>query len=306
MKSAAHRNARRIPLSWPWPWPWPWPFAVLLLLINCAHAPRPILDSRTATLACAPGSDTDRDGISDACELSTAQTFAPWLVQSSRSCSWDVSVTPARVGGEYLFGVERNGADGMRIVYLPAYYTDCGWTGAKCSLHLTNCDPHEGDSETIVVDLRENADGWRVERVFLSAHCFGRSQGDCRWFDADAFSWRAAAPVIWVAEGKHANYPSAKQCDRGHFYFDTCDGNDTVVHYPVLSGRQNIGSAAVPFGRNGCIDGTHTGLASTLPEAAVEECFWSERRFTGWHAAPDASSTPYVRYLRDIAGWQQP
>jgi hypothetical protein len=178
--------------------------------------------------------DQDDDGLSDACELQIARRFAPLLVVAPGGCNWDESVTPARLGGAYLFGVERVN-ERLRIAYLPAYYRDCGWHGMKCRLPYVDCSPHNGDSEFVVVEVTEQNNAWSPRQVFLSAHCFGKHAQDCRWYAADNFIWMADAPVIWVAEGRQANYPSKRSCDRGIHSIDTCDRNTLRYRYPILS-----------------------------------------------------------------------
>ena len=162
--------------------------------------------------------DADRDGLDDRCELALAQAFAPELIVDSRDCLWTEDSSLPRLGGGYFFAAQRTRA-AVRIVFLPAYYRDCGWSGAVCVLVGGNCGAHAGDSELIVVDVVPDSAPrrWRTDGVFLSAHCFGRSDGRCRWYRSDglrAFAWadsaRGGAPRAWVARGKHAHYPSRR------------------------------------------------------------------------------------------------
>jgi hypothetical protein len=248
------------------------------------------------------GSDGDRDGLSDLCELEVARAFAPVLVVSPAACNFDPA--SARLEGGYLFAVQPI-PGGIRAAYLPAYLQDCGWDGPKCLLRLRGgCDPHAGDSELIVVDLtaEEATGGWRVERVFLSAHCFGRGE-DCRWHAADALEWHDRAPVVWVAEGKNANYVSRSACDSGHWRFDTCDRNDRSVRFPVVSSAQNIGSMSDPFPAHtddpSCVT---TSELTDLPASDRAECIWTDSIFLGWQEGPDDGSTGYRRYLIEVVG----
>ena len=257
------------------------------------------------------GTDSDRDGLSDQCELELAAAFAPTLRVATGGCNWDTSVAPPRLGGEYLFAVESTGSDGARVAYLPAYYRDCGWNGAKCWLPFVNCDPHAGDSEAVVLDLVRESHGrkWSVEAIFLSAHCFG-SGNDCRWYrgtELERFRWLDGvpygAPIVWVAEGRQANYPSRSACDAGHSSIDTCDRNHDEYRYPIRSVGQNIGSRLVPIGSDGCISAEDVGSSSSVPEPGVEECFWTaDTVFGGWQRDGRGSGvTPYDRYLAEIA-----
>lgn len=255
--------------------------------------------------------DSDADGLSDPCELALARAFAPVLVTSSSACNVDAHAEPQRLGGGYLFVVRPTPA-GALVAYLPAYFRDCGWRGPKCILPGLSCAPHEGDSEMIAVELSRNALAWRVEGVFLSAHCFGRSSSGCRWYrgaDLGLFDWTgdgaSAGPVVWVADGRNANYPSRHACDRGHRFVDTCAGSRLRYPFPVEADR-NIRSRARPIesggARPGCVPSGRVdpGNASTAPDAL--ECFWDgDARFRGWQGTGDGV-TPYERYLREVAG----
>lgn len=132
----------------------------------------------------------------------------------------------------------------IRLAYLPAYYADMG----SCPL---NCG-HEGDSEYIMVDVSYDANTGRfmTRGVFLSAHCgthdpFLRSAPDCRGYTPDFFSYVGGvdrgAPIVWVANGANANYPSLSRCDSG-----TEDFFDRVgVFGGWLSGQTDT----TPYGR---------------------------------------------------------
>lgn len=254
--------------------------------------------------------DADADGLSDRCELSLARAFAPLLVVRPGGCNWDESVTPARLGGGYLFAAQPRSSEGVRLAYLPAYFRDCGWSGPKCLLPWVSCDPHAGDSEILIVDVTAGERQWRTEAVFLSAHCFGRSGGDCRWYredDLGAFEWvdevAAGAPVVWVAEGRNANYPSRSACDRGHHRIDTCDHHSVRYRFPVVSDQQNIGSRVRPIHGTGCVSGSELVRGRVRIETTAVECFWSEETpFRGW-TGEGSGVTPYARYLREIAGF---
>jgi hypothetical protein len=252
--------------------------------------------------------DADQDGLADACEHALAAAFAPVLVFDAGECGWDVSVTPARVGGGYLYAAQRLG-ERVRIAYFPAYYRDCGWREPVCLLTRWLCDGHAGDSEAIVLELIPDGDGagWRTERVFLSAHCHGRSAGRCRWYAAEELESVRGTSVVWVASGKHGGYPSRAACDGGHWGYDSCDRNAVRVRFPVLTLRQNVGSRARPFpyaGGRDCVGPEVAGWGSTLPDPAARECFWEERaEFRGWRREGGGGATGYARYLREVAGF---
>ena len=275
-------------------------------------APAPAAE-RSLEVRCGAGEpDEDVDGLPDACELAFAQGFAPFFSVRAAGCNWDESVSPPRLGGEYLFLVEPLAADRVRIGYLPAYYRDCGWQGPKCWLPVIDCSPHAGDSEIMFIDLRQGQQPgrWAVEAIFLSAHCFGRGE-DCRWYrdaDLDAFAWapeRPHAPVIWIAEGRQAAYPSRTACDAGHWSIDSCDRHDALYRYPVAGLTKNVGSRERPRGGpGGCLTPAEAGSRSALPLPGAEECFWQpDAPFRGWLGQDGAGgATPYDRYLTEIGG----
>lgn len=278
---------------------------VLLALLGMIAVQTPRLPTPDVHPPC-PGEapDSDKDGLSDLCESFLLQAFAPSLVASERACNWDES--SGRLQGGYLVGAHPI-ENGVRLAYLPAYLRDCGLSGPKCLLRpFGGCDPHEGDSEAVFIEIAEagQTGEWNPTRVFLSAHCFGQLDGRCRWYEPEDLRWEGDSPVVWVAEGKNANYPSKSACDSGHLQFDTCDKNGRAFLFPVLSPLQNIGAPLNPFPHQvedpACVEG------SELPwtwEADGTECIWSSRRFRGWSSTSSDGSTGYWRYLRDFGGF---
>jgi hypothetical protein len=250
------------------------------------------------------GADADGDGLSDACELVLLERFAPTLVVSARACNWDAKA--GRLGGGYFVAAEPI-AGGVRLAYLPAYFLDCGWSGAKCLLRLRGgCNPHAGDSEVIFIDLLGSPSHgeWKAHRVFLSAHCFGHSDGRCRWFDVGEFEWTGESARVWVAEGKNANYPSKSACDSGHWNFDTCDRNGHEVRFPVELPSQNIGSASHPFpDRSRGSDCVEASEIVGAPQMGGTECVWTDSAFRGWAGPGVAGATGYAKYLKLVAGF---
>ena len=261
-----------------------------------------LLASGIGAHECPDGPDADSDGLSDQCELLLAGQFAPILVVSRSACNWNESAE--LLEGGYLFGVHPM-EGGYRLVFLPAYAMDCGWGGTKCLLRWRGgCDPHVADSEFIVIDLALSGEAGHLQatRVFLSAHCFGTRDVDCRWHDRGALEWWGRQPFVWVAEGKNANYPSEAACDRGHLYFDTCDRNDHSMRFPVLSLVQNIGSWQSPFPHDpdgkGCVGSSRLHLPAGL---SGRECVWGDEAFRGWGGPTVQGVTPYLRYLDEVA-----
>lgn len=253
--------------------------------------------------------DADEDGLSDACESALAEAFAPQLMFQGTRCTLPSAGTGDRLAGGYFHAAQPvRGA--VRLVYLPAYYRDCGWSGFKCV--FVDCSGHAGDSETIAVDVRRLETGeWAAESIFLSAHCEGDPDGDCRWYsgdDLEQFEWvndiDRGAPVVWVSDGRHANYPTRAACERGHWWLDTCDAAAAPYRFPV-SPERNIGSRARPLVNEGqpagCVRGRFVEPDDPLivdPESL--ECFWdASARFGGWQGArrEAAAYGSYLDYL---------
>jgi hypothetical protein len=283
--------------------------------------PLGVATSWTAPRCLSPDHDRDADGVDDACELALARDFAPELIVDPHDCSWDAAARPARLGGGYLFAAEAApNRRAIRIAYMPAYYVDCGWQGLPCVARGAGCAAHGGDSEIIVLEMSyDPANGrWITDAIFLSAHCFGPSGGRCRWYvgeDLRYFSWargaRRGPPRIWVAKGKHANYPSPRECDTGHWYNDSCDENSIAYRFPILSSAQNVGSRGRPLPRHdvhgleGCIAPDRLLLRSAGVAPGTRECFWDPAAaFRGWRRLPAGEgATSYSRVLRFAAGF---
>ncbi|HEX6133347.1 MAG TPA: hypothetical protein VFZ24_05275 [Longimicrobiales bacterium] len=253
--------------------------------------------------------DSDADGLADECELALARAFAPLLMTHATRCTLP-SIAPAvRIPGGYVYAAQPL-RDGVHLIYMPAYYRDCGWRGAKCI--LVDCRGHAGDSELIVVHVRQGRNaGWYTDAVFLSAHCFGRMPWSCRWYrddDLSEFAWNGGvdrgAPVVWVSDARNANYPSYQACERGHLGFDSCVRSAGQYRFPVIS-RRNIGSRNVPIRQPGEPAGCVTGefvepVDWLLVSATALECFWNPTvRFRGWQGSGEGA-TAYGAYLEHL------
>ena len=254
--------------------------------------------------------DTDGDGLSDQCEAFLATRFAPELRVDTTDCSW-ISSRHILAGG-YFYAVDplSSAGDSVRVAYLPAYFLDCGWRGFQRALRLGRSNAHAGDSEIIVIDVRRvGTDSWQTTGVFLSAHCFGRSDGRCRWFrgaELETFAWTdgaLSAPRVWVARDKHANYPNRAACESGHWRQERCARTPASYRFPVASMDQNIGSRAHPrFVQQGCVRSDQLPLAIPGAQPGTSECLWStETPFKGWQR-DGGSATSYGLILQRIAG----
>lgn len=280
------------------------------------HPPPVGYDIGMDWMAClTPGTDVDIDGMDDNCEHQLAVAFAPGLQVDGSECNWDGAL--GRVGGEYYYGVQLiNPGNGsrVRIVYLPAYYKDCGYT---FDAHL---DSHEGDSEFIIVDLGFRAltsaeqPTWQFLQAFLSAHCGAEFLGlevgsECQWWDAGYWeregrwvdSRRYGAPVVWVASGKHSNYYSKEHCSASETKLQSwargCSTNGTFRRFPVVGSWQNIGSI-----RNPLVNVTGPRWGSQHASMARTEAFWNEfEKFYGWQDSRSGGSTAIGEILASYA-----
>ncbi|MEJ7758146.1 MAG: hypothetical protein WKF55_01005 [Gemmatimonadaceae bacterium] len=178
------------------------------------------------------------------------------------------------------------------------------------------CEGHAGDSEFIIVELDfdHNAKKWDVRGIFLSAHCLGNSDGRCKWYRGTGlqqFEWIESpegfnTPVVWIARGSHAAYPTRASCDSGFWLFDTCDGNRLRIRFPVRTKLQNIGSRSNPFmGETDCVAPGRGGWRSALADSTLKECFWMPNKpFRGWQRSRAGTApTPYDRHLREAASF---
>jgi hypothetical protein len=191
----------------------------------------------------------------------------------------------------------------MRIAYLPAYYRDLG---AVSSVGWAVDQGHPGDSEYMVVDLIYDQHHWQTNGVFLSAHC-GSQVGPfstnpyCKGYGYDALEFvdgvYRGAPVVYVADGTNANYPSVALCDGGTYYLDSCAAS-SPTRFPV-SFDFNIGSSTSNPGRVTARRTPNIGI--TDPNRV--ECIWClYTPFGGWQQDGDATdTTPYGAILDRFA-----
>jgi hypothetical protein len=248
------------------------------------------------------GTDTDQDGLSDRCENDIALAFAPRM----RYHQGD------DVGRESYWAAKREGGM-IRVIYLLGYYFDLGLINSNdyiaCKLSsvggiLASCDGHHGDSEHIVLTLSYNSTTrhWLLDRAALSHHDGYIQTTKPKGALYPSMQWGnkiGGAPLIWVAQGKHANYPTQAACDAGNgggflidlvFSYDTCSGNNSF-YTPNSGGQRNIGSQLQQL--KGCVPSENPFYQ--VPRR--EECFWSASRFYGWQIDRTTSSTGYRAHL---------
>ena len=147
---------------------------------------------------CQSGTDSDGDGLSDHCEATVAEAFAPWMrVHPDDDVTRD----------EY-YAVMPSTGNRILAFYAFGYHRDHGRSGIKA---------HNGDSEFVIIEIAAQSDPtWYMTEIFLSAH-LGEGWGadHSGRFAAAALASHYGAPVVWVAKNKHANYRSKAACDAG-------------------------------------------------------------------------------------------
>jgi hypothetical protein len=247
--------------------------------------------------------DTDKDWLADECELELARAFAPLM---------HFSMDEPCPDGEPAWAAKYFDASRfVRIVYLPAYYDDCGLP------QFGKGGGHAGDSELIMVEVRFNASTarWEFNQMWLSAH-YGTGISDrSAWVRPDEarFSQRPLGhPSVWAAYRKHANYKSAETCNKPwQDWVERCDvGGAYALRFPVQAWR-NIGSRHYYLANCVASSGRFAGNG-------ILECFWTARVwwrfvstlyglaylpkdiFGGWHPNNDVfggGAAPYKNLL---------
>ena len=103
----------------------------------------------------------------------------------------------------------------------------------------------------------------------------------------------AGYPRVYVADRKHANYPTNSYCDQHggeplgiHTNSDDCDSQRTSIRLEV-GPQKNIGSRSSPF--LDCMVTDSTNHPTTI--VGRTECYWTVKPFTGWYGvAPSAGA----------------
>jgi len=232
-----------------------------------------------ACAANAGPTDLDGDGFKDSCEFSLARSFAPLLqFSASEPCA----------KGAPAWSVRSSSPGVVRIAYMMGYYIDCGfgiviagntWKGG-----------HAGDSEIVTLRVRHNAatGHWEFTEMWTSAH-YGEGGLLRGLIDQSRLSGPSsvnfpvkplAFPKVWVAEKKHANYPSSGLCNNSP-NGDYCTNHaPTRYRFPVDPSR-NAGGGGLPY----CLPS---------PDFPGLECFHPGYMITfkGWQAGAEGV-TPY-------------
>ena len=231
---------------------------------------------------CREGSDSDADGLSDACEYEVAATFAPALM-----INW--SKTSPR--DEYYVVMPGQGVRIM-IFYALGYHYDRGDTGFT---------EHDGDSEFIVMSVippTEAGYAWLLDEAYLSAHHLDdRADSSERIGSEEMETDGYGRPLVWVSENKQANYASQDKCNNGGYTqlwmnADDCGENDTLAYFAVYE-NGNLGQYSRRTYPPCSVPSRHGGMTNRY------ECYWFYGAFHGWMPPPNSGSgTAYRIHLR--------
>jgi hypothetical protein len=210
------------------------------------------------------------------------------------------------VGREPYWAAAPSDSGRVKVAYLLGYYRDAGSDAYICNLPPplwhSSCEGHNGDSETIILEVYYSVDTshWILWKAKYSQHTgYGvYSKGLSAYPTKLHFPTHPGAhPRAYVAEGKHANYRSAAECNSGGaFGTDTCGQVNTAARV-VVSSAWNVGSSSVPL--LDCVVSRDPGYI--YYGSGRQECFWANQNFRGWipTSIGGASSTPYRTRLND-------
>jgi hypothetical protein len=98
-------------------------------------------------------------------------------------------------------------------------------------------------------------------------------------------------PIVFVSEGKHANYVSDSECDMGGTAnLDNCSTSLSPARVEIY-GNANLGGYAHQF-----INCVYSGSPFY---SSNQECLWSGSDFGGWQGI-NPKSSPYSNRLADF------
>jgi hypothetical protein len=274
---------------------------------------------------CADGNaDFDLDGLDDSCEYLLAHEFRPELsiVYS------DYAFREPRWAAQWLDNDPASKT--VRIAYLVGYWLDMGDGGTSetlCGLNpfANPCSGHLGDSEWVLLDVKYDpvSKHWYLFDAKYSAHTwhvgFDRSSSTGLLYVSRGSDGGGphllrnymefpdgkigGYPRSYVADGKHANYPTDGYCDGpgGVGGADECNGPRFLERLQV-SIDGNIGSRHAQL-----IDCVPSQLSSHPQYGSGElECYWiNSASFLGWFAPRlgAGSSTAYGEILAQHFGF---
>ena len=215
------------------------------------------------------GGDSDGDGLNDTCEYDVAEAFAPAMMVNQ----FIYNFYHDNRRDEYWV-VMPGEMNSIMVFYAFGYHRDTGYNS------------HNGDSEFVVMRIRPSTlqgDPWGMDRAYLSAH-HGTSVNSSEVLYGSNFE-RAldGRPLVWVAEGKHANYSTKAKCEAGAFGLDTCEHNNTATLFGVYQDGNlgQVDNRAYPTCK---VPSRHSRLTGRY------ECFWAHGRFYGWQGGGEGST----------------
>jgi hypothetical protein len=277
--------------------------------------------------------DLDLDGVDDNCERSLAEAFRPHFVFSPYDCNigggphWAAKYYPVKTGVV--------SKPTVRIVYMAAFYQDCGVPNLgstfTCNFGFASepCSGHYGDSEFVTVDVRYQPGyrHWYVAGAFLSAHY--RALGGESSREVVTCVYETCTPVM---------YRRTMQVTSGFLFYSRVQESRRVRWVNKIGGRPvffaangkhgsypdyntcNVGGA---FGHDSCEGSSLTSTGTTLFFSGNRnvgswhrpfinrvtlpgdyfhtgtEWFWdSTKKFFGWMPQHDEQgSSPYYSFL---------
>ncbi len=136
------------------------------------------------------------------------------------------------------------GAEGRSFSLSKSVIRVLGW-----AFGLADIDAHFGDVEMFEVYLKPaEEDGyWQIDRLTLFPH------GNAKDYPARAIRCFRDSPILYVSRGKHATYPSLRECNhasvaqrRGlHLIAEQCSIGQ--LYYLVTSPEFDVGDSANPI-----------------------------------------------------------
>ncbi len=249
--------------------------------------------------------NADQDGIFDWCEQNLAEALAPQLLIDYAEL--DATREPYFAARSAF--VTGEGATLVSVFYAFSYHMDMGHPNGSLEGF------HDGDSEFVVVSVKDEGDGyWSGYIITTAAHRGTPGDSSQGWwaggdppsccinpfYDYPEFvPGRPLAPRVWVSRNKHGSYGSQYWCNNGGTFAgfgtqDVCSGNYSVGNV-VIATDANLGNENYhPSPMRNC---TSSRAPSTYPGT---ECFWSPAFFWGWHGTSESDTTPYLFHLRDF------
>lgn len=284
----------------------------------------PFMSWNYCTMVEGYGEDHDEDGIVDECEGAFFKHFFPHL---------KLSLLDRAPGREPYFSAAKvYGATGrIQLIFALSYYYDPGDP-------VFSYKSHDGDSEFVIVEIQPLSCitwgcSWGVEYVTFSAHWHAGAADKSRRVHWTQLEWALSEhgmrrvggrPIVYVAQDKHANYPSKQSCQTGGYLaWDRCDdaGYDEFYDDPyfpwvigVSSGPPGTGMSALDisaaYNLGNSFHTYYPSYSSILRDCTTSranrggtECYWSnDQFFAGWVPNPESAGDKAGPYS-DVFWW---